>query len=541
MARQGTPINPLSFNLDWSNPHIPKLIPQNGFNIYDPAQYSLTDLDVSHTYSPQLNLQGNFSLARNYTAGGHFGTLEVGAKLRNAHKFEDSVDPTYNSVNNPAMTNFLGSFTNPDFYDHAYAGAFTTPQVDYGKIRTYFDAKANDPNSFALDTASTAQNQYPNNYDLIERIAAGYIMNTIQFGRVRLQTGLRFEGTDESVLGYHVFFDASTGDLCGPTSTDPSCQSASNPIAPVHRNSSYLDVLPSAQVRFGLGQDSDIRVSYGRGISRPNFNDLPPFFNNQDSDTRISIGNPDLKPTHANNFDVLFEQYLKPLGVIEGGFFYKQLSDPIYEQVDSAITTSAFGSQYIGWILRQPINGKNANIYGFEIAYQQHLTFLPGLLSGFGLAANYGYTHSSTDGVPLRTDRPALQRQAPNTFNFSPTYDRGRLSARIGLSYNGPNIFAYNYQNLQVDPTSPAGVSPAPVALGIKGPNGDQYLYQHTQVDAQASFRMYRGLKFIFSGLNLTNEVFGFYQGSPIYPVQREYYKPSFEFGLRYTLSSEAK
>jgi TonB-dependent receptor len=479
-------------------------------------------------------LQGNFSVARSYSAKGHFGTLEFGAKLRNAHKFEDSIDPVYNSATNPAMDTFLGSFTNSSYYDRAYSGAFTTPQVDYGKIRSYFNANVNDPNIFALDVASTAQNQYPNNYDLIERIAAGYVMNTIQFGRVRLQAGLRFEGTDESVLGYHVFFDASTGDLCGSASTDVSCQGVTNPIAPVRRNHSYLDPLPSVQVRFGLGQDSDIRVSYGRGIARPNFSDLPPFFNNQDSDTRIAIGNPDLKPTHANNFDLLLEQYLKPLGVIEGGFFYKQLSDPTYEQVDSTITTSAFGSQYVGWTLRQPINGKTANIYGFEIAYQQHLTFLPGLLSGFGLAANYGYTHSSTDGVPLRTDTPALQRQAPHTFNFSPTYDRGRLSARLGLSYNGPNIFAYNYTNVAADGT------PDPQPLGIKGPNGDVYLYQHTQVEAQASFRMYHGLQFIFAGLNLTNEVFGFYQGSAIYPIQREYYKPSYEFGLRYTFS-EAK
>jgi hypothetical protein len=59
------------------------------------------------------------------------------------------------------------------------------------------------------------------------------------------------------------------------------------------------------------------------------------------------------------------------------------------------------------------------------------------------------------------------------------------------------------------------------------------------QVDAQASFRMYRGLHFVVAGLNLTNEVFGFYQGSPLYPIQREYYKPSYIFGLRYTLSNE--
>jgi hypothetical protein len=50
---------------------------------------------------------------------------------------------------------------------------------------------------------------------------------------------------------------------------------------------------------------------------------------------------------------------------------------------------------------------------------------------------------------------------------------------------------------------------------------------------------MYRGLHFIVSGLNLTNEVLGFNQGSEIYPIQREYYKPSYIFGLRYTLSNE--
>jgi hypothetical protein len=77
------------------------------------------------------------------------------------------------------------------------------------------------------------------------------------------------------------------------------------------------------------------------------------------------------------------------------------------------------------------------------------------------------------------------------------------------------------------------------VPLGAKGPNGDTYLYAHTQVDAQASIRMYRGLHFIVAGLNLTNEVFGFYNGSQQYPIQREYYKPSYMFGLRYTLSSE--
>jgi hypothetical protein len=219
------------------------------------------------------------------------------------------------------------------------------------------------------------------------------------------------------------------------------------------------------------------------------------------------------------------------------------LTHPIYESVKTGITTNEFGPQYNNgqWFVSQPINGDSAQVYGFEIAYLQHLTFLPGALAGIGMSANYGYTHSSTTGVPLRTDTPPLQRQAPNSWNISPTYDRWRISARLGISHNDANIFSYAYQNLSADPTSPTGVSPSPVPLGIKGPGGDTYLYGHTQVDAQASFQLYRGLQFIFAGLNLTNEVFGFYNGSGIYAIQREYYKTSYMFGLRYTLASESK
>ncbi|HEX4663580.1 MAG TPA: hypothetical protein VH196_04260, partial [Terriglobales bacterium] len=90
-----------------------------------------------------------------------------------------------------------------------------------------------------------------------------------------------------------------------------------------------------------------------------------------------------------------------------------------------------------------------------------------------------------------------------------------------GLSFNDANIFSYNFQD------------GAP--LGKTGPNGDQYLYAHTQVDAQGSFRMAKGFSLIVSGLNLTNEVFGFYQGSTIYPIQREYYHTTISGGLRWT------
>jgi len=75
--------------------------------------------------------------------------------------------------------------------------------------------------------------------------------------------------------------------------------------------------------------------------------------------------------------------------------------------------------------------------------------------------------------------------------------------------------------------------------LGCVDPPATNYFYAHTQFDAQGSYRVYRGIQFIFSALNMSNEVFGFYNGSKIYPVQREYYRPTYSFGVRWRLSSD--
>jgi TonB-dependent receptor len=496
-----SPLNNVQFAVDLTNRNRPKLVTQNGVNIYDPGQYFFQDYDSSKNYSPQVNLSGSASLSKGYSWNGHLGTFEFGGKFRNAHKFNKADDVIYNA-NDPAslpMTNFLSSFTNSNYYDKSYT---LGPLTDYNKIKAFYTGN---PTAFTEDVSATHQQNDPNNFNLLERVGAGYLQNIINFGKWRLYTGLRFEATDLNVTGYKVQIDADGNYVS---------------TSPLHQNSSYLDVLPSAQLRYALTPDSDIRVAYGRGVARPDFGDLPPSVTLDDRKQAISVGNPNLKATLANNYDVLYEHYLKPLGVLEGGFFYKDITRPIY--FFNSIVPSGL---YQGFTQTQPINGSSAYVWGFETAYQQRLAFLPGVLSAMGISANYSYTNSKAHGVPGRSDSPALQRQAPHTWNISPTYDRGRVSIRVGLSYNGQNIFQYNYQD------------GAP--LGLKGPLGDIYLYSHLQVDAQGSYRIGHGFSAIVYGLNITNEVFGFYQGSPAWPIQREYYKPTVAGGVRWELKPE--
>ena len=81
---------------------------------------------------------------------------------------------------------------------------------------------------------------------------------------------------------------------------------------------------------------------------------------------------------------------------------------------------------------------------------------------------------------------------------------------------------------------SVAGTAPDELTPGgPQGPGGDNYLYAHFQVDAQGTMQVMHGVTLVVYGLNLNNEVFGFYNGNPRYVVQREFYKPTFAVGVR--------
>ncbi|WP_035355884.1 TonB-dependent receptor [Edaphobacter aggregans] len=508
----------VQFGLDNTNPLTPKLVAPAGVNMFDPTQYFYAGERVNNYYSPEVDLGFGAALTTSYTAGGHAGMIEFGGRFRNLHKFanqDQSATVPLATANDPSlsMTRFLGSFTDPGYYNNTYQFG---PTVNYDTVKA-FTAVGPDPKHPNIQT---------NNFNLIEKVSAGYVMNTIDLNRFRIVAGLRFENTSVSDNG----------------NTVPDAP-------PVAKNGSYLDVLPSASVRYTISPSSGVRLVYGRGLSRPDFADLVSFATVSPGGVRTtsSIGNPNLKAEHADNVDLLYERSLNPVGLLQAGVFYKRLSDPIVP-INTTLSD--------GTIQTQPQNAGSAYVYGFEISFQQHFTYLPGMLNGLGLSANYGYTASqvtfpnvlnpdgSESGVS-RSDKPSLLRQAPHTWNISPTYDKRNLSVRLGLSYNAANIFAYQYNDGNAGPivysggdsTSNTGYKAS--GGGIKGPNGDTYLYSHLQVDLQGTYRLPKGFTAVAYALNLNNEVFGFYNGSTIYPIQREYYKQTFGGGLRWSPSRE--
>ena len=115
--------------------------------------------------------------------------------------------------------------------------------------------------------------------------------------------------------------------------------------------SSYGTPMPGFHVRYAIDDNTNLRFAVTRTMARPNYYDAVPYRSQNDNDFTVASGNPDLSPTRSWNVDVLAERYLKSVGVISAGVFYKRLDDYIYiftlqQQINS--------TQYQ---VTQPLNG----------------------------------------------------------------------------------------------------------------------------------------------------------------------------------------
>lgn len=257
---------------------------------------------------------------------------------------------------------------------------------------------------------------HPLNYSCIEDVAAAYAMFKIDFDKVEILGGARFEDTQfswESNAPETV--EGRTGSI------------------------SYQDLLPSIHFKFKPTDDQNIRVSYFSSISRPSFFEVIPYeINEEDFRER---GNPFLSRTSANNFDVRYERFTSFLDKIMIGAFYKQISDPI----ESALAIQGQS------VFLQPNNFGDATNMGIEFDFTKYVR-------NFGIRMFYTYTNSeitTTKIVRFRDEEGSLtsreesqtrplQGQSAHVSNVSLLYKNQGIGTDIQLSgvYTGTRIIS---------------------------------------------------------------------------------------------------
>jgi TonB-dependent receptor len=487
---------------------------QEAYNTANWAIDNNSDIERDGGQASQLNLEATGTFGKTYNIGQHAARFQFGGTARNVNKYQDLYAVDYaapDGVTIP-LTTFPKDHTDNHFY---LGGKYPLGYLASGPaINKWFNSHINQ-----LVVIGNTKGVDPDIFHMTEPVYAGYLMNTIDLSdHLRFYAGLRVEHTYNGVHNFTVL-DSSDPNVVCPNST---C------VIPNSFSGSYTTVLPSASLNYGFDSNNQLRLVYSRGLSRPDYSDIAQALTwtrsgNGARKGSVTLGNQNLLAETGDDFDVLYAHYFKAFGMFSAGTFYKYLRNPIVTQsglFQNYLPPGAPSTDKGTWAYQQPINAGHAWVTGFEMSYIQHFTNLSGAWRGLGLDANYGHNWSGISNIPGRSDHPPLQRTDPNAFNITPTYDYGRLSTAVGLTYNEANIQAYQYTD--------------GMGGGVKGPLSDVYFYTHFQVDAQGSVYMGRGMELVVSGLNLNNEVFGSYQGSPEYMIQREYYEPTYSFGVRW-------
>jgi len=203
-------------------------------------------------------------------------------------------------------------------------------------------------------------------------IYAGYGMLDLAWGaRWRFTGGIRIEGANQEV--------ATLDNL------------AANAV-PVIAALSNTDPAPVVNVIYSLSQSQNVRVSYSRTLSRPDFRELSPFDFNDVLGGYVVQGNPDLKRATINNYDFRWEHFSTGNQVLAASFFAKTFTNPI----EATILPSND--------LRETfVNAQGARNMGFELEFRRGLGSLQPRLSDFSVSSNFTFVDSNVDIKPEDT------------------------------------------------------------------------------------------------------------------------------------------
>ena len=196
------------------------------------------------------------------------------------------------------------------------------------------------------------------NYKATEIIHAGYLRFDQELGkRLSSTLGLRIEHTRLKTSGVNYVMDEDENESLNPTG---------------EYKSDYTNLLPSFLLKYKMNEDGNVRASVTKSLSRPKYSALVANKSFNLADLEATIGNPNIKPTTAWNFDLSADYYFKSVGQVSVGFFYKDIKNVNVE------TLGYYTGEELGlagnkeeFEVTQNMNAYDARVLGVEFAYQR--------------------------------------------------------------------------------------------------------------------------------------------------------------------------
>lgn len=459
------------------------------------SRYSIYTVENNNQITRGNNFTARANVSKNYFIGDYASTLSFGVKGKFMHNKGEVPEGTETFSVTPSEANNLTNM----LYTDQLNSKFLNNKVPFGIAPNLGAAKAymNNPanaGTISVNEYFTRMNIDGSYYEANEDVYAGYIMNKVQIDKTMLLFGGRVEHTR---VGYKANVISPFYDPNAPTynTSNPDTDFNNYTIEPVKATLNYTKFLPNIQMKSDMSENTVLRLAWTTGYSRPNVLDLVPKQGVSQSEQRIHIGNPQLKPAYANNFDILIEQYLSSVGVVSLGAFHKNIAK--FQYIHEG-TLDDSNSAYNGWQLIQPQNGENAKVFGAELTLNASLTFLPWYFKNLVFSSNYTYVFSQATADENR-GVTRLPGQAENTGNAALAYSTKRFTLQASLNYMGSYITAL-------------------------GSNTQRDIWQDDrwQLDLNGSVNIYKGLSFWLEVTNVTNSEYYTYFGdkSRVYTLQ---------------------
>lgn len=299
------------------------------------------------------------------------------------------------------------------FFDYNNFGVIDT---------TYFEQYPDSVRRYEIGYHYVNQVNNKNFYTGSQEIAAAYLMGVYNIlPRLKLIAGVRLETTDMEVVSRDTLTPKAIIDL-----TDP---------------------LYSANLIYSLSEKSNLRFAATQTLARPNMRELSPFVQFDNKNGFFNIGNPNLKRTLIQNYDLRYELYPDLGELIAFSLFYKRFENPILRTFSATSTIPELGY----------LNTEDARVYGAEIELRKNLGFIGGRFAeNLFIGTNFALIRSEykipeielaasrqIDSTYSQTTRP-FQSQAPYIANVVLSYINPERGWESSLSFNVSGRRLYN-------------------------------------------------------------------------------------------------
>lgn len=294
---------------------------------------------------------------------------------------------------------------------------------------------ADHPNYFTANTSQQLQNTLRDQWDFKERIDAAYLQTIFKIGQLDLSPGVRVERTYSWGKGVKDIGDAAAKRAVNPTA--PNTVSTTSPEYAYARygtkltqDQNFTTALGYLLATYHIRENLLARASYHDAITRADINNLIPGISSVNEDSRtLTATNPDLKPEKSHNFNVSLEYYFEPVGQFTVSWFNSQIENLQRTNTGLPVTDSWLAEIYPDYSMSTTTNIAKSHNSGLEFDYAQQLSFLPGVLKGLGVFANYTY---------LRFDKPDnYLGSAKDNANAGISYSIGRFYGQFRSNYVG--------------------------------------------------------------------------------------------------------